>query len=479
MSKKIAVSIIPGLMKFWDYEKNILNPNDVGKRSDTKVWWICPNGHDSYLQSPRQKLRNKVGCPKCAVNNRIKVNNERLLKDKGSIVETHPQLVKEWDYDKNIIEPNKVLAGTHTKYWWKCPKCGNSYYMSPNMRVSKNRNCPSCGIDIRGKNKRSNLLKKYGSLFDTHPELAKEWDNYNNIDTPKDVHKNMAEKRYWVCQYGHGSYKQVIRDRVRRYSGCPICHGEYQTSFPEQVIYYYFKRRYSSTINRYIKDNKEIDIYIPELNIGIEYDGSFWHKDKIEIEKQKDDYFFRNNIRILHIKESKTNVKIINNNIYIKPTSNYDYLVDVLKILSEMLNIDLEPIDLNKDKQIIWDSYLLDKQDNSLEVRFPEIAREWDSEKNIIAPSKVSPFSRKKVFWICSKCNNSFQMVIGDRTGNKKCGCPKCGLKKKQEKSDQKKKLIIDRISEYKNSNKDATIVDCSRKLGLSYPTVKKYWNYN
>ena len=42
-------------------------------------------------------------------------------------------------------------------------------------------------------------------------------------------------------------------------------------------IYFYFKRRYSSTINRYIKDNEEIDIYIPELNIGIEYDGSFWH----------------------------------------------------------------------------------------------------------------------------------------------------------------------------------------------------------
>ena len=31
----------------------------------------------------------------------------------------------------------------------------------------------------------------------------------------------------------------------------------------------------------------EIDIYIPSLSIGIEYDGVFWHKDKLDIDEAK------------------------------------------------------------------------------------------------------------------------------------------------------------------------------------------------
>ena len=31
----------------------------------------------------------------------------------------------------------------------------------------------------------------------------------------------------------------------------------------------------------------EVDIYIPELKIGIEYDGVYWHQDKLEKDKEK------------------------------------------------------------------------------------------------------------------------------------------------------------------------------------------------
>ena len=34
--------------------------------------------------------------------------------------------------------------------------------------------------------------------------------------------------------------------------------------------------------NRYSKFKEEIDIYIPSLNLAIEFDGFYWHKNKFE-----------------------------------------------------------------------------------------------------------------------------------------------------------------------------------------------------
>ena len=29
-------------------------------------------------------------------------------------------ILKEWDYDKNILSPNGVTYQSHKKVWWKC-----------------------------------------------------------------------------------------------------------------------------------------------------------------------------------------------------------------------------------------------------------------------------------------------------------------------------------------------------------------------
>jgi len=57
----------------------------------------------------------------------------------------------------------------------------------------------------------------------------------------------------------------------------------------------------------------EIDIFFPDINKGIEVDGGYWHDVKLIKEgkcpdqkhKEKDDYFAKMGIRLLHIKEEK------------------------------------------------------------------------------------------------------------------------------------------------------------------------------
>jgi len=42
------------------------------------------------------------------------------------------------------------------------------------------------------------------------------------------------------------------------------------------------KHIFENVVHRKMLFGKECDVYIPTLNLGIEIDGNFWHKDKIE-----------------------------------------------------------------------------------------------------------------------------------------------------------------------------------------------------
>ena len=65
---------------------------------------------------------------------------------------------------------------------------------------------------------------------------------------------------------------------------------------------------------------------------------------------------------------------------------------------------------------------------NDLETVAPELAAQWDSEKNKeLTPRQVTAFSNKKAWWRCSR-NHSFQAAISARSRG--TGCPYCANKK-------------------------------------------------
>lgn len=70
----------------------------------------------------------------------------------------------------------------------------------------------------------------------------------------------------------------------------PICTNCYPInytkltgqSFFENDIYIFIKNNYKNKIvrnNRNVLENMEIDIWLPDINIGIECDGTYWHAD--------------------------------------------------------------------------------------------------------------------------------------------------------------------------------------------------------
>ena len=70
--------------------------------------------------------------------------------------------------------------------------------------------------------------------------------------------------------------------------------------------------------------------------------------------------------------------------------------------------------------------YCANKSKISLWEQFPEIAAQWDSEKNApLMPSQVTSGSNKKVWWKCNK-GHEWMAVVASRTGKTKIGCPYC-----------------------------------------------------
>ena len=67
--------------------------------------------------------------------------------------------------------------------------------------------------------------------------------------------------------------------------------------------------------------------------------------------------------------------------------------------------------------------------ENDLQTCFPEIAAEWNEEKNgDFTPDQVMSGSNKKVWWKCS-LGHEWQACVHSRTGKDKTGCPYCAGK--------------------------------------------------
>lgn len=122
----------PDLIKNWDHSKNSLKPEEVSKKSNKKIWWLCDSKH-SIMKSPKDWLKH--GCTYCS--------GRVLLVGFNDLFTVKPELEKEWDFEKNTLDPREVRFNYREKAYWSCSKCSNSWSTAVRSRV-KGANCPVC-----------------------------------------------------------------------------------------------------------------------------------------------------------------------------------------------------------------------------------------------------------------------------------------------------------------------------------------------
>lgn len=337
-------------------------------------------------------------------------------------------LMGEWNWERNTrlgYSPYSIPCGSAQKVWWKCSK-GHEWEARINNRAHGN-NCPIC----IGKK----TLQGYNDLASINPSLAAEWHPTKNGDlTPQDVTAYSNKKVWWKCNNGH-EWEATISHRSSG-RGCPICYGEHKTSFPEQAIFFYLNRL-TTAYNRYkFNSNMEIDIFLPELMIGIEYDGDYFHSGKRSLDRdtRKENLAREMGILLIRVKEVIGDYKeeYANNTIYVK-VNTFALLAESIKKLIDYINgisrLSWEAdIDIDRDRIAIYNQYVTGDKKRSLAVQNPKLASEWHPTKNgNIRPSHVTVNSNKKVWWLCEN-GHEWEAVINSR--NQGAGCPYCsGLK--------------------------------------------------
>ena len=317
------------------------------------------------------------------------------------------------------LRVNKYLG--HSKWECSCEKCGNKVIMNTSW-LNKLDELHRDGCKHV---KPIQIGDKFGFLT-----VVKPAEDYIKPKSGK-------HERQWLCECKCGRTKIILEDNLKAFksTSCGKCSN--RISIPEKSIYYYLSKYFNDIQENYrpaFLKGKELDIFLPSLNVGIEYDGERWHKN-LQNDISKEALCKINGIALFHIREPrcpKLDEKYV---IYTpKPTTNATHMTKPIQDLISLLNSDFKTkidIDVNclRDNADICKTIISTHGFNSLEYEYPEIAKEWDYEKNSpLKPSEIASHSGKKAYWICPK-GHSYASVIASRTGSDKCGCPICSNK--------------------------------------------------
>ena len=215
---------------------------------------------------------------------------------------THPNLSRQWNYDKNKgLTPEDLTAGSNKNIWWICDvHISHQWNTSVNDRTQDNSGCPFCA------NQKTN---KYNSLAHLFPQLIHEWHPTKNGDlSPDKLNPGSHKKVWWKCMNNPThEWLTQINSRTRLNYGCPFCTLTPQSR--EELTITFELIKIFKDINP--KGHKlkvkgklrSIDIFLPHLNIGIEFDGSYWHKDKREKDKMKTLDIEEQGINIIRVRQ--------------------------------------------------------------------------------------------------------------------------------------------------------------------------------
>lgn len=196
------------------------------------------------------------------------------------------------------------------------------------------------------------ILEKYGKKYYTQTDKYKDKnrkirkEKYGNDPFCREKYRQTCKKKFGVENYDYIKYTneqvRLLNDReycidfikkndikngldfseksgIKQYASLTILHKhnlmsmfDYTVSKPEYELQEYLKGKGLETINHYKIDGKEIDIYIPALKIGIEFNGNYWHCEvfrDMNYHKNKSDIAERNGVFLYHIFEYEWNTR--------------------------------------------------------------------------------------------------------------------------------------------------------------------------
>lgn len=207
---KYLIDMVPKVAEYFECSATQVDLRSIRAYSTKPIPLICPECGNRYQKTPRGICAGGVSCIKCT-----------------SIETKAPHLLDEWDYEKNVITPDRISYGSQKKVWWVCSK-GHSWKTHPNRRTS-GYGCPYCaGRGVCDENR----------LSSNHPRLMEEWDFEKNEIRPEEITYGSKKFVWWLCKECGYTWRACPNNRTNVDSGCPACSGRVVTDKNRLSILY-------------------------------------------------------------------------------------------------------------------------------------------------------------------------------------------------------------------------------------------------
>lgn len=274
----------------------------------------------------------------------------------------YPDLAAEWDAELNDGPP-EIIATSEKKAWWRCRKCEHIWQANIRNRTVLGAGCPKCAARKISAARSRPVAGQ--ALTEVAPDVATTWHPTKNGDLrPEEVAAQSNKPRWWLCKQGHEWEIPPAGRIAKGGNGCPYCSGRLATA--------------------------ETSLAAQHPDIAAE-----WH-----------------------------------------PTKNGELMPEKVKPATGQSVWWLCPNGHEYRSRIANRTQLGRKcpycsgqkvgYGNDLATRAPDVASEWDHEKNgTTRPEDVTTGVQRKFWWRCAQ-GHSWKTTVASRVGMG-TGCPQCG----------------------------------------------------
>lgn len=428
--KEISPAVKATLKSEWHPTRNKgVKFDDLSAKTNLPVWWLCSkNAKHEWSARFRNRVIDGDGCPYCS--------GRKVLRE-DSFGAQYPEMLAEWHPTKNgSLDPFSFRPHSNKQVWWQCrTPYKHEWRTTVSTRVSNGSGCKQC----------VNIPNPLSNAF---PHIAKQWHPTKNGKlTADDVSAGSKMKAWWQCESDRTHVWQAsVYGRTKANSRCRFCAKKTPP------------KRWAT-----------LDISFPEL-------AAQWHPTKNGSRKPSDVYpsskekaWWVCPVDPSHVWDAiiGNRAKLGNGCRFCAPRSRYvslgrsfaDCFPQLAAEWHPTKNAPLKPSDVmpGSSERVWWQcktnpthewdatittrthkksrglcphcSGQIVSSANSLQAKYPEIAKEWHPTKNApLTPDKIKRASGKRVWWRCS-VNPSHEWLarVKNRTILRN-GCPNCAL---------------------------------------------------
>ncbi|MBO4583461.1 MAG: hypothetical protein J5756_00165 [Clostridia bacterium] len=415
-------------LNLWDSKLNLpLTPSAISRGSHKKYYWHCSSCGKSFLRAPHSfTIDGQNRCQDCSIKFRGEKRHITAV-SKNNFASNYPELIEEWDCERNSLSPRDVAYTDNKKYWWKCKKCGNIWQTSITNRV-RGTGCPKCRYITRTSFPERAVFYYVNKYY---PDAVS-----NDTSYGFELDVFIPSKKIGIEYDGQQWHQNIKKDSLKN-NKCAK-NGIVLFRIRERECWFWRENSYLKLIPVSTRNDEELNNAIQVLLLELDFPFA-----DINIKRDK------KSILATYLMAKKQN-------------SLLEKYPQIAKEFDLVKNQPLTPdnIDYGSGIKCHWVcskcgyEYVATPNTRTLRgsgcpscahtvawkghtdifTTNPELKEEWDYEKNKaigLNPDKLLAGSEKQAYWICSKGHSWKTAIANRKIGH---GCPICAVEKHNKK---------------------------------------------